>query len=124
MHAVKLSFDAGPTASGGVTARSPSFTGRVLAIIYTKPSSGSYTDGVDAVFTLNDTGQAILTVTNMNASAVYYPRVPVQDEAGAAATLDGTRAMRDYVVGVQDRVKVVITSAGDDKTGTFTIIVG
>lgn len=84
-----------------------------------------FTDGVDFTITLENTGEAILTLTNQNAAAVFYPRVPVQDETGAGAlyAAAGTK-LRDCVVAAQDRVKVVVAAGGATKTGVIKIVVG
>jgi hypothetical protein len=95
-------------------------TGRIVAIRYVKTD---FTDGVDTTITVEDTAEAIVTLTNHNTTANYYPRVPVHDEAGAAATLDGTRAMRDAVHVANSRIKFVVAAGGDTKTGTFHVIV-
>lgn len=116
-HVVSLTTDA----SGDATGYTPNVTGRVLAIRYVKTD---FADGVDFTITAEATGQAILTLTNQNASGSFYPRVPVQDEAGADATLDGTRKMREPVVLAHDRVKIVVASGGDTKTGAVHVIVG
>lgn len=116
-HAVSLTTDA----SGAATGYTPAVTGRVLAVIYAKTD---FADGIDFVVSLEATAEVILTGTNVNASAAFYPRVPVDDEAGADATLDGTRKMREPVTAVNDRVKIVVASGGDTKSGTFHIVIG
>lgn len=121
MQAEKHSVSLTTNASGAATAYSPNVTGRILAVIYTKVD---FADGVDFTITLEGTAEPILTLTNQNAGAVFYPRVQVQDETGAGATLDGTRKMREPVVAVNDRVKVVVAAGGDTKTGTITVVVG
>ncbi len=107
--------------SGDVTVYSPVITGRILAIIYVKTD---YANGVDFTITAEATGETIWTQLDVNATARVYPRAAVHDTAGVAATLDGTRAMRDPVAIAQDRVKIVIGSGGSAKVGTFYIIVG
>jgi hypothetical protein len=108
-------------ADGSATGYTPVVNGRVLSLIYTKTD---FANGVDFVASLEATGEVIWTGTDVNASAVIYPRVPVHDEAGVVATSDGTRKLRDSVVAVNDRVKIVVASGGDTKTGTVTVVVG
>ena len=116
-HVVSLTTDA----SGDVTGYAPSSTGRVLGIRYVKTD---FDNGVGFTITAEATGQAILTLTNQNSSGSFYPRVPVQDDAGADATLDGTRKMREPVVIVNDRVKIVVASGGNAKTGAVHVLIG
>jgi len=99
--------------------------GRVLSIQYVKPVSGNFTDGVDFTITGETTGQGLWTETNVNASAQRAPRQPTHDNAGAASLFAaGGEPAEDYYVLVDERVKIVIASGGDTKTGTFHITVG
>jgi hypothetical protein len=116
-HVVTLTTNAG----GDATGYTPVVTGRVLAIRYVKTD---YADGIDFTVTLDATGEAVMVGTNVNATATFYPRVGVTDAAGAAATLDGTRLLRDAVVAAEDRVKIVVAQGGNTKTGAFHIVVG
>lgn len=117
-HVVTITTDA----SGDGTGYTPNVTGRILAIRYVKTD---YDNGVDFTITLEATGEAILTGTNINASQSFYARVPTQDEAGADAlyAAAGTK-VRDGVVAANDRVKIVIAQGGNAKTGKFHVIVG
>lgn len=124
MYAERQSISVTTDASGDATVYSTVFTGKIHTIRYVRPGSSPLDNGADATITLESTGQAVLTLTNFGAaSATFYPRVPVHDEAGAAATLDGTRAMRDQVVGVNDRLKIVIAQGGNALSGSFTLVV-
>jgi len=97
--------------------------GRVLAIRYVKVD---YDNGVDFVVTDDTTGQAILTVANVNASATFYPRAQVHDTAdGAVVTMDGTRKRVEPVpVGDGGIVKIVVAQGGAAKSGTFHVLIG
>lgn len=117
-HAIALTTDG----AGAATGYSPVVKGRILAVIYT---AVDFDATADLTITLEATGEAILTLTNQAASAVKYPRVPVQDEAGADALFAaGGTKIREPVVAVNDRVKVVVAQGGAAKTGTITVIVG
>jgi hypothetical protein len=123
MYAEKHTIALTTAADGSATAYTAlRLTGRILAVIYAKTD---FDDGVDFTITLEGTGEAILTLTNQNASGKFYPRVPVQDETGADAlyAAGGTK-LRDAVVAVFDRVKVVVAQGGNVKTGAITVIVG
>ena len=116
-HDISLTTDG----DGDVTAYSPHVTGRVLAVIYTKTD---FANTADITVTAEATGEPIVTLTDITASAVRYPRVGVHDATGAAATLDGTRLYRDCVTLVRDRVKVVVAQGGATKIGTITVVIG
>ena len=104
--------------SGAVTAYSPYISGYLESVQYVKDD---YADGVDFTITAEATGENIWTDTNINASEVVRPRAPVHSTAGVAATYDGTRTVNDRIALARDRVKIVIASGGDTKTGSFVI---
>jgi hypothetical protein len=109
-------------ASGAATAYSVPVMGRVLAVLYTP---GTLDTGADLTITTETTLQTILTLTNAGTSAlVKYPRVPVHDETGAAATLDGTRAARDYAFVCNERIKIVVAQGGVSLTGSIAFVIG
>ncbi|HYE20973.1 MAG TPA: hypothetical protein VEA69_21180 [Tepidisphaeraceae bacterium] len=122
MHAERQSIALTTAADGSCTAYSTPVTGRILTVAYVKTD---FADGVDFTITLENTGEAILTLTNQNTAGVFYPRVPIDDETGADAlyAAGGTK-LRDYVVAANDRVKVIVAAGGDTKTGTIKIVVG
>jgi len=111
------------TATGGAgTGYTPIATGRVLAVRYVKTD---FTDGVDVTVTVERTGEAIVTLTDLNAAAVYYPRVATHDVAGAVAVyIASGQAVREPVFIADDRVKVAIAAGGDAHTGRFYALIG
>lgn len=124
MYASRETVSLTTDADGAATGYSPVVTGRILALVYVKPASVSFSDGVDFTVTLEGTAEPIYTGTNVNASTVVYPRVGVHDATGAAATTDGTRLLREPVFAALDRVKIVVASGGDTKNGSFLVVVG
>jgi predicted RecA/RadA family phage recombinase len=84
---------------------------------------GSFADGVDAVLSVYNTNTGVdvtlLTLTNADSDARYYPRAIVHSEAGVAltGTSGGDRA-RMLMNGVP---KLAVTSGGDVKTGGCVI---
>jgi hypothetical protein len=111
------------TATGGAgTGYTPIATGRVLAIRYVKTD---FTDGVDLTVTVEGTGEAIVTLTDMNAATVVYPRSGIHDTAGAAAVyIASGQAIREPVAIANDRIKFVIAAGGDGKFGRFLALIG
>jgi hypothetical protein len=102
--------------SGAVTVTGGPVSGRLIAVEWI---DGDLADGVDAVLSVIGTSSGVdytlLTLTNADNDAWYYPRRLVHDEAGVAltGTSGGDRAMA-VILGT---LKLVISSGGDSKTG-------
>ena len=116
-HAVTITTDA----SGDGTGYTPTVTGQVLAIVYAKTD---YANGVDMTVTAESTGQAILALTDQNASGTFYPRQQVHGPTGAGLTLNGTQTVNEPVAVANDRAKIVVAQGGNTKSGTFHVLVG
>lgn len=93
------------------------FTGKLDSLVYTKID---FTDGVDFTITKESTGETIWTDTNINATEVVRPRVITQHTDGAANT---TLVIREPILFVNERIKIVIAAGGATKTGRFTALV-
>lgn len=109
--------------SGDATAYSPRVAGKVVAVSYVKPGSGSYSDGVDFTITCEATGEQIWAESNVNATAHRKPRAATHTTAGVAATLDGTVAALDCVALASDRIKIVVAQGGASKVGAFHFLI-
>jgi hypothetical protein len=109
-------------ADGSATGYTPIASGKVLAVQYVKTN---YVDGMDVAVTVESTSEPVLTLTDCNAAVMKYPRVGIQDEAGADALFAaaGTK-QREAVCIANDRLKVVIAQGGDTKTGKFRFLIG
>ena len=117
VHAVNLTTDA----SGDVTGYTPVVSGRVVAAIYTKTD---FADGVDFTITGEDTLQTIWTESNVNAAKTVAPRQPTHSTVGVASLYAaGGEPVEDHVVVVNERIKVVIGSGGNTKTGKIEFII-
>jgi hypothetical protein len=83
---------------------------------------GDLADGVDAVLSTirHEAATTLLTLTNANDDALYYPRHLVHSEAGTAltGTSGGDRAM-PLICGVP---QLGISSGGNAKTGGCIIV--
>lgn len=96
--------------SGDCTAYSVDVAGLVIGYHYDRGTLDNAT--TDITVTEEDTGAALLTLTNVTASAVYLPRVATHDVNGVATgALDAPA-----VVG---RIKVVVAQGGNAKAGTL-----
>jgi len=110
-------------ADGSATAYAPTSgraRGRLESIQYEKVD---FADGVDFTITDEETGESLWTDTNVNASEIVRPRAPVMDQVGAARLYaSGGTAVSDRI-GIVSRIKVVIGSGGNVKSGIFRFIV-
>lgn len=114
------------TASDGTaTAYSPPQSGNIHSVAYVKPGSGSYDDGVDFTVTNETTGEGIWTESNVNASAVRYPRAATHSNAGVAALYaSGGTAVNGLIAIARSRIKIVLAQGGNAKTGAFHFMIG
>lgn len=96
-----------------------SFTGPVLGITYTKVD---YADTVDFTITAEATSKApaenLWVEANVTATKAVYPSVETHDTVGVAA------AASDYLFLLNQRIKIVLASGGDTKTGYFSCKIG
>lgn len=116
LHATPLLGTTDASGDLTVTATIPSF-GLLHAVEW---KDGDLTDGVDAVLSVTETHSGVdytlLTLTNANNDAWYYPLAAAHDNAGAGVTYDGTNEI--YVpMAIAGKLKLVISSGGDSKSG-------
>lgn len=108
---------------GSATAYSPYLSGKLAQISYIKAGSGNYTDGVDFTITAEATGETLWTESNVNATKHCRPRGPTHSNVGVASLFaSGGEAVNDKIQLGRDRVKIVLASGGDTKTGAFHIV--
>jgi len=106
---------------GSATVYSNNVTGRVLAVVL---SISGLDNTADFTITAEATTEAILSLSNTNTNAVYYPRTAVHTTAGVAATFDGTHGILEPITLANDRVKIVVAQGGATKTGTVYVLIG
>ena len=107
-------------ADGSATAYSETCTGKVSTIRYVKTD---FDNGSTITITSEATGETIWTEANVNASATRAPRQATHSTAGVAALYAaGGTAVNDKIALANDRIKIVIASGGNTKTGTFHFI--
>lgn len=99
----------------------PWLSGYIESIEYVKDD---YANGVDFTITSDQTGQAILSLTDQDSSGVWRPRAPTHSTAGIAALYAGSgTAVNDKIALGRDRVKIAIAQGGNGKSGTFIVTV-
>lgn len=108
-HTVSVTTDSG----GDATGYTPVVTGEIVAIKYNKTD---FADGVDVAVTGEESGILIWTGTNVNASVEVAPVKAATLNTGAASTL----TERPIAVATE-RIKIVVSSGGDTKTGSFQV---
>ena len=117
----KFTVSATTNGSGAATVYSPYLSGYIMSVQYVKTD---FADGVDFTITAEATGENIWTDTNINAAEIVRPRAATHSTAGVAALYAGSgTAVNDRIALGRDRVKVVVASGGDTKTGAFVITV-
>jgi hypothetical protein len=109
--------------SGDAIGYTPNVTGRVINIIYTKPSSGGYAAGVDFAITAENSGINLWTESDVNASKTVSPRQPTHTQVGVENDTAGDALLGEIYL-TNERVKIVVDDGGDTLTGTFKVIVG
>lgn len=114
-YAERHQIDVVTDADGDVTAYSPTVTGRIVSVTYTKID---FADTVDFTITAEATGQSIWTDTNITATETVVPLQTGSLPTGAASALTEVPIYLAH-----DRVKFVIASGGDTKSGTFHVVV-
>jgi hypothetical protein len=121
MHVQRKSVTVTTDESGDATAFIEAVAGRLSVIRYTKTD---YDNGVDFDVTVEDTGEVLWDEDDVNASKNVAPRQATHDTAGVAALYESTtnEPALDYII-VAGRIKIVVGSGGNTKTGAFEVIV-
>jgi hypothetical protein len=115
MNAQRITVVVETDGSGNATAYSPNISGRIHSLSYLKDD---FADGVDFTVTLERTGQSVWTDTNINASETVYPVAAANlGTTGAASTLSEAP-----IIAANDRLKIVVASGGDTKSGSFDLV--
>jgi hypothetical protein len=115
-HVIAVTTSAG----GAAEVYSPVVTGKIQTLIYTKTD---FANGVDFTITAEATGETIWTESDVNASKTVAPRQATHSNVGVASLYAGSgEPVEDHIALAEDRVKFVIASGGDTKSGTFTLI--
>ncbi len=117
-HVVPVTTDA----DGDATVHTPVVNGRILNVIYNKTD---FADGVDFTITTEETAQNVWVESNVNAAKSVAPRQPTHDAVGVASLYAAAGlAVEDHIYAAGERVKIVVASGGNVKTGSFTVIIG
>lgn len=97
---------------------------RIHSIQYKPDGTAPFAATLDVVITGEDTGLAILSLTDVSGAFTYYPRAAVHDTSGVASLYAaGGEPVEDHIAISQERVKIVLAQGGNAKTGTFYVTV-
>lgn len=97
------------------------FTGAIRLAKYTK---NNFSDGAVLLITSEDTGQTIWSQTGVNASASISPRQALSTTAGVASLYAaGGTAINGDIVLCNERIKIVLTGAGNATTAAYLFVV-
>lgn len=108
-------------ASGDGTMYTSPLYGEIVSLRYVKTD---FADGVDFACTLETTGEAVWSESDVDASATRYPRAATHSTAGAAALYaSGGVAVLARIAAGGDRLKVIIASGGVSKSGTLHVTI-
>lgn len=120
-YARRLTVNITTAADGSATAYSdPIDYGQLSQIRYVKTD---FADGSSFTITAEATGEALWSESSVNASATRAPRQATHSTVGAASlyAAAGT-AVTDKITIASDRIKIVIASGGNTKTGSFIFL--
>lgn len=104
-------------AGASVTAYSRAFSGLLQAIYI---EVGDLANTVDFTITEEETGAAILTLSNVSSSGWYSPRIPTHDAAGAGLLYAAAGAAVADRIPIDGRIKIVAAQPGNSHTGYVT----
>lgn len=127
MHAERHAVTVTTDASGDGVGYTPTITGRIINVIYAKPVSTPYDDGVTFAHIVEATGQSVWAEAAVNASKTVAPRQPTHGVDGTPSYFDDTASpnepVEDHIFVANDRLKLVVSNGGNTKVGTFYVIV-
>ena len=125
MYAERKTVTITTNGSGVATGYIEGLVGRLQTIRYVPDGTKPYAATVDVTITVDQTGQAILAVSDVSGAFTYAPRQPTHTTAGAAALFAGSgTAVNDHIVlAAGDRIKIVLAQGGDATVGAFHAVV-
>lgn len=106
---------------GDATGYTPVVTGEIRQVRYVKDD---YAADVDFVVTVEATGEAVWTGTDVNTSITVTPRVATTDVLGVASLYAAAgEPVEDRIAVANDRIKIVVDEGGSVLTGTFHVLI-
>lgn len=118
-HGTRKTVTITTAADGSATEYLEAGTWYVDRISYIKTD---FADGVDFAITGADSGENIWTESDVNAAKTVRPRAATHSNAGVASNYAATFPVNDKILIVEERIKIVIASGGNAKTGAFEFV--
>ncbi|MDD2252678.1 MAG: hypothetical protein PHQ10_06925, partial [Dehalococcoidales bacterium] len=123
MNVTKTTKTVTTDADGAAEVEAGPFTGKLVNVIYTKPTSGGYADGVDFDL-VTETGIDVWDEDDVNASKAIAPQQPLHSNAGVALVYaSGGEAVTCPIYLANEKITITIANGGATKTGQFDFIV-
>lgn len=121
----RLSVTVTTAADGTATGYSDTIQhGHLSQVRYVADGSTPYDNTADFTITLEATGEALLSQTNVSASFTKAPRQATHDVSGVAALYAAAgQPVNDKIAIANDRIKVAIAQGGNTKTGVFHFVI-
>lgn len=119
MHVQVFPVTVTTASDGSATAYSNAVNGLLSQARYVKTD---FANGVDFTITSEDTGETLWTEADVNASATRAPRQATHSTAGVASLYAAAGLAVNDLIAVSGRIKIVVGSGGDTKTGTFYFV--
>lgn len=122
-HTIAVTTDSAGAFTGFTAGK---VSGRVLQYRYVPDGTSPLDTGADLDITGEDTGVVVANQDNIGTSAfTKAPRQATHDETGAASLYAAAgEPVEDYIAVHGERLKLVIASGGNVKSGTFHIWIG
>ena len=105
--------------------------GRILSIHYTVTASPyleptSPTNGFDFTITTETTLQNLWVETGITGAKTVAPRQATHNTIGVASnySTSNSEPVEDYIFATNERIKIVVASAGNATSGTFRVLWG
>ena len=118
MRLTRVSVPVVTSSLGAAVVYTPALNGVVRSVRYIKPTSGGLDGGTDIDIVTDKGAVVVWDKDNLAASAVIYPMVPAQDNAGADVV--GSYAP---IPVCDERIKITVANGGDALAGTFEFII-
>ena len=122
MHVQSYEVEVQTDGDGNASVSTPALNGLLDRIQYVKDGSNGFADGVDFTVTMAETGEALWSQEDVNASAVVAPRQAVHGtDGGASLYADAGEAVLDRIA-VKGPATIAIADGGANKVAVFRIV--
>ena len=118
MRLTRVSVAVVTDAEGAAVVYTPALNGMIRSVRYIKPAEGGLDAGSDIDIVTDKGAVVVWDKDNLAASAVIYPMVQAQDNAGADVA--GSYAP---IPVCDERIKITVANGGSALAGTFEFLI-